>query len=263
MKHVVITGSTRGIGYGLADSFLAQGCSVTVSGRTQQAVNEAVESLTKKYSTSLVHGKACDVRQLAEVQALWDSAKLNVKNVDIWVNNAGYSGPQMKMWQIPPELTQAVVETNIVGSMYGARVAIEGMLKQGFGAIYNMEGAGSDGRVHAGMTVYATTKYGLKYFTDALVAETKDTPLIIGSIRPGMVITDMIMAQYKQKPEEFAKVKRIFNIIADKTETVCPWLAQRMLANTKSGERVVWLTRSKAMKRMLTAGFNKRDLFTE
>ena len=52
------------------------------------------------------------------------------------------------------------------------------MLKQGFGQIYSLEGLGSDGRWVAGLSLYGTTKYGLKYLNDALVKETKGTPII-------------------------------------------------------------------------------------
>ena len=84
--------------------------------------------------------------------------------------------------------------------IYGSQVAIRGMLTQGFGAIYNMEGMGSDGRTHDGLALYGTTKYALKYFTDALVLETKETPLIVGALRPGMVITEMVTDQYAGQP---------------------------------------------------------------
>ena len=51
------------------------------------------------------------------------------------------------------------------------------MLAQGFGAIYNMEGMGSDGRKHAGLTMYGTSKYAVHYFTESLALEAKETPV--------------------------------------------------------------------------------------
>ena len=60
-----------------------------------------------------------------------------------------------------------VVDTNLIGVIYGSKVAFSGMQTQGFGQIYNMEGMGSDGRKHEGLTLYGTTKYAQKYFNDS------------------------------------------------------------------------------------------------
>jgi short-subunit dehydrogenase len=124
-----------------------------------------------------------------------------------------------------------------------------------------MEGMGSDGRKHSGLAYYGMTKYGLSYFTDCLVDDTKGTPLIVGALRPGMVITDMIYEQYKERPEEFQDAQRIFNIIADTVDNVSPWLATRILNNKKSGVRISYMSRTKMIGRFLTAPFTKRDLF--
>ena len=61
--------------------------------------------------------------------------------------------------------------------------------------------------------------------------------------------------------QETADRLRIFNILADRVETVAPWLAKKMVTNTKSGVKITWLTRRKIIGRFLMAGFRKRDLF--
>ena len=165
MKFVLITGSTRGIGHGLADSFLALGCGVTISGRAQENVEKAVTQLRSKHQTDHVFGHACDVTQIEQVQALWDAAKTRFGQVDIWINNAGIGHAQTDFWNHSPEQIKAVVDTNVAGAMYGASVALRGMLDQGFGSLYNMEGLGSTGRKVAGLTLYGTTKAGLRYLT--------------------------------------------------------------------------------------------------
>ena len=263
MTIVVITGSTRGIGYGLSDAFLERGCSVTVSGRTQEAVDGAVESLSAKHGEGRVLGVACDVTDFDQVQALWDAAKAHWGRVDIWLNNAGIAHAQTPLRDQSPEEMAAVVETNVTGAMHGAKVAIAGMLAQGSGSIYNMEGLGSDGRRIEGLTAYGTSKAALAYLTDAMVEEVKDTPVIAGAIRPGMVATDMLTGQYRNDPERWAEAKRIFEILADRVETVAPWIAHRVLSNKKNGARIQWLSRGKVMVRFLTAPFVKRDVFGE
>jgi NAD(P)-dependent dehydrogenase (short-subunit alcohol dehydrogenase family) len=263
MKTIVITGSTRGIGFGLADSFLALDCAVTVSGRTPTAVQDAVASLAEKYSAERVLGHPCDVTSFEQVQTLWDAAKGHWGQVDIWINNAGIAHPQMAFWEHHQEQVQAVVETNVIGAMYGAEVAIRGKQEQGFGAFYNMEGLGSDGRRVEGLTLYGTTKRGLRYLTDALAQEVEGTQIKVGALSPGMVVTDLLTNQYEGRPEDWERAKRIFNILADRVETVTPWLAQKVLTNEKNGARIKWLTRRKTMGRFLAALFHKRDLFEQ
>ena len=263
MTTIVITGSTRGIGYGLSDAFLARGCSVTISGRSREAVERAVAELGEKHDQEHLFGCPCDVTDFDQVQALWDASREQWGRIDIWINNAGIAHAQMPLWKQPPEEVATIIETNLIGSMYGAQVAMKGMLAQGSGSIYNLEGLGSEGRRVEGLTAYGTTKAALAYLTDAMVAEAEGTPVLVGAIRPGMVATDMIMQQYKDQPERWEEAKRIFNILADRPETVTPRIADRVLANTKNGARIQWMSRGKAMGRFLTAPFTNRDIFAE
>jgi NAD(P)-dependent dehydrogenase (short-subunit alcohol dehydrogenase family) len=263
LKTIVITGSTRGIGYGLSDAFLERGCNVTISGRGQDAVDRALAELGAKYGAERLFGLACDVTDFDQVQALWDATKEHWDRIDIWINNAGIAHAQTPLWQHDHNQVAAIVGTNLTGSIYGAQVAMKGMLEQGSGCIYNLEGLGSGGRRVEGLTTYGTTKAAITYLTDAMVAEAEGTPVVVGAIRPGMVMTDMIMQQYKNQPERWEEAKRIFNILADRTETVTPWIADRVLSNTRNGARIQWLSRGKAMGRFLTAPFTKRDIFGE
>jgi NAD(P)-dependent dehydrogenase (short-subunit alcohol dehydrogenase family) len=262
MKIVVITGSTRGIGYGLADAFLELGCAVTISGRGPERVGAAVGQLAANYGAERVLGLPCDVTCFEEVQALWDAARARFGRIDIWINNAGISHPRLDFWRHPPERLQEVVDANLVGTMVGCQVALRGMLDQGSGAIYNMEGLGSDGRRVSGMTLYGTTKYALHYLTDCLVAETRGTPVLVGALSPGMVLTDMLIREREERSEaDWQAARRIFNILADRVEDVAPWLACQVLANRRAGARIKWLTQGKILARFLTAPFRRRDLF--
>jgi NAD(P)-dependent dehydrogenase (short-subunit alcohol dehydrogenase family) len=261
VKVVVITGSTRGIGNGLANAFLEQGCSVVISGRAEAGVASAVEALAERYEGERVWGYPCDVRDYDQVQSLWDAAQRHYGRIDVWINNAGLGHPQCSFCEHPQDRMHAIVETNLLGTMYGASVAMRGMLDQGFGSLYNMEGLGSDGSRVKGLALYATTKYALRYLTESLVRETKGTPVLVGALSPGMVTTEFLTGQFEDRPEDWERAKRIFNILADKAETVTPWLARKVLANKRTGVRFNWLTRGKVMARFLMAPFSKRDLF--
>ncbi|MBN1318320.1 MAG: SDR family oxidoreductase [Anaerolineales bacterium] len=258
---IVITGSTRGIGHGLAGAFLARERQVVISGRSQSDVDQVVAAFTTVYSKGNVFGQACDVTAYDQVKALWEAAVAQFGKVDIWINNAGIAHPQLEFWNLSPDLMRAVVETNLVGAMFGARVALRGMLAQGFGSVYNMEGLGSGGRRVKGLASYALSKAGLRYFTDALAEEVEGTPIIVGALQPGMVSTELITKQYQGKENDWERAKRIFNILSDRVETVAPWLAERVLENRKNGARFQWLTRTKLFWRFSTAPFFKRNIF--
>ena len=261
--HIVITGSTRGIGYGLAEAFLSRGCSVTISGRSDEAVESAVAGLRSRYEAERVLGQACDVTIPEQVQALWDRSVEKFEKVDIWINNAGTSGEQGPVWELPADEAHIPITTNVLGSVYGAQVAMKGMLAQGFGAIYNMEGMGSDGRKHNGLTLYGTSKYAVHYFTESLAQEVKDSAVIVGALRPGMVITDMIINRYDDRPDEWEHAKRIFNIIADTVENVSPWMAMKILENEKNGATLAYSSPWKLLWRFASQPFVKRNLFTD
>jgi len=137
------------------------------------------------------------------------------------------------------------------------------MLEQGYGSIYNMEGMGSDGKLRVkGLLPYGLSKAGLAYLTNAMVKESDGTGILVGAIRPGMVLTDLLSNQYKDRPEDWERAKKIFNIIAERVETVAPWIARRVLANNKSGTRIIWNTPTRMFIRLVSLPFQKKDLFS-
>ena len=261
MKSVVITGSTRGIGKGLAVSFLELGCAVVINGRNRIVVEQVVQELENRYDPDRIAGFAGDVSDYEQVQALWEAACKRFGEVDIWINNAGISHSLDEFWKLDPQVVHSVVETNLTGAMLGSLVALRGMLEQGYGAIYNMEGLGSrGGRMVSGLALYGSTKAGLGYFTEALARETGGTAVLVGALSPGMVLTDMLLDRPARSREDEQRTQRAFSILADRVETVTPWLARKVLENERSAVRIAWLTPSKVMLRFLAAPFHKRRL---
>lgn len=260
MKTVVITGSTRGIGRGLADAFLARGCKVVVAGRDAAAVAQTVAALEAKHP-GRVAGGACEITQVAQLEALWTLAVEKFGRVDVWINNAGMSIARGPLHEAKPADIEAIVATNLTGALLANRVVIAGMLKQGGGQVWNMEGFGSNGSTQPGMAAYGATKRGINYLIKALQKELKGTPVQVCTLSPGIVVTDLLVGDYDLQSKEWAKAKKIFNILGDTVETVTPWLAERVLASGKPGATVAWLTTGKAFGRFMGAGFNKRDLF--
>jgi len=262
MKNIVITGSTRGIGFGLADEFLKAGCNVVVSGRTQASVDKAVDSLAEKHDPERILGHPCDVGQLPQVEALWEAAASRFGQIDIWINNAGLSHPSVPGWEVPPKVAEHVVSANILGTIYGTRVAVAGMLAQGMGFIYNLEGFGSNGETRQGLAIYGTTKAAITYFTKAIRKDAADIPVKFGTLRPGMVITDMVMEPMRKNPAQLDSVRPIFNIICSRVEEVVPFLARSILANEKNGAIINFMPSWKLAWRFISSLFVKRDVFS-
>ena len=258
MKSIVITGSTRGIGFALARAFLARQCQVVISSRTAEAVQSAVHSLETEFGESRAVGFSCDVQDVDQVQNLWNQSNAAYGDIDIWINNAGISNEQNPAWEIPVGEMQAVVGINILGTMYGTKVALQGFMNQGHGALYNMEGMGADGRIPTdGLSVYGMTKAGLHYYNKCLGREVDEPGIITGALQPGMVLTDLIMKRYEDKPGEWEKVKGILSVIANPVDDVANWLADKILGNDKNGAYFRYSSTFRILKRMLLAPFTR------
>jgi len=147
--HIVITGSTKGIGYGMAREFLKREHDVMISSRRADAVQQAVANLSAEFPHRKVLGQACDVADFDQVQALWNAAADGFKQVDIWINNAGRDGLKQPFFALPREDYLQTIQTNIVGLLHCNRIVIPALYKQGSGWIFNMEGFGSNGQTRS------------------------------------------------------------------------------------------------------------------
>jgi NAD(P)-dependent dehydrogenase (short-subunit alcohol dehydrogenase family) len=264
-RVVVVTGGTRGIGLGLAREFLARGCRVVICGRSESSVTHGLTALgASSGAEGRVTGLATDVSDRAAVQALWDHAVATFGRVDIWINNAGVSSANAPIVASDTEDVDRILAINVAGAINGCAVAGTGLSAQrGGGFVWNMEGFGSDGRTQPGIGVYGASKRAVRYLTESLVKEHKGSDVKVGFLSPGIVVTDLLVGDYDGDPEGFAKAKKVFNILGDTVETVTPYLAEKVLAASKNGARVAWLTNGKAASRFMTAGFRKRDLFAD
>ena len=261
--NVVITGSTRGIGLGLAHEFLSRGHPVMISGRSPETVTSTVDQLSRDHPAIGVHGQCCDVKRKSDLHALWDEASQVFGTVDIWINNAGRNNPKQTIQQMDMTDIEGTLETNLLGVIRGSLVALRGMQVQGSGWIYNMEGFGSDGMIGLDQVPYGLSKYGLRYFTKALVRTVRDSPVKVGYLSPGIVTTEMAVPTKDQRGDFFYRNIKVLNILADHVETVTPWLVEQILAADRNGTAIRWLTLPKVAARFLSSPFKKRQVIEE
>src|SRR5262249_28775671 len=110
---------TRGIGFGLAEAFLARGVDVVVSGRSAAAVDDAVARLAARGLQGRALGVACDVTDPAALEALWAAAIAGFGEVTTWINNAGACNAIRPFAEVTPAEIVAVVDVNLRGAMLG------------------------------------------------------------------------------------------------------------------------------------------------
>lgn len=261
MKNVVITGSTRGLGLAMAKEFLKAGCNVTISGSRPDSFNREKEEV-KQFENQFIF-ICCNVKDISDIKNLWIKSVDRWGSIDIWINNAGQNCPNEFIWETGEEYIDSVVDTNIKGVMYGSKIAVENMLKQGYGEVWNMEGLGSNDMIIEKTILYGTSKHALTYFTKGIAKELKNSSIKIGRLSPGMMLTEFIT---KSPTGELSSViednqfKRIFNILADKPETVAKFFIPKILENTKQDAHLQWLTNTKTFQRFMRSPFRKRNL---
>ena len=263
MAAVVITGSTRGIGLGLAREFLARGHPVMISGRSEEVVAGVVDGLRSEFSGVQAGGCVCDVGDIDSVQRLWDAAQAVFGRVDYWVNNAGRNNPKARLEALDWNDIEGTIDTNLLGVIRGSVVALRGMQAQGSGWIFNMEGFGSEGMIGLDQVPYGVSKYGVRYVTKALVKTAAGSPVRVGFLSPGIVTTEMAVPAAEKRDEFFHANRKFLNILADHVETVTPWAVERMLAARKNGTAIRWMGFGRAAGRFALSLVRKRRVIEE
>ena len=261
MKNVVITGSTRGLGYCMAKEFLKAGCNVTVSGRNEGSFEDAKAAFSE-YSEHFIY-VPCNVRERAEIENLWIKSEVKWGQIDIWINNAGQNCPFEFVADTGSQYIDAVIDTNIRGVIHGSQIASANMLKQGHGQIWNMEGLGSNDMIQAKTILYGTSKHALTYFTKGLAKELEGTPVTAGRLSPGMMLTDFMTKTPDNSPAPLTRddrFRKIFNILADKPDAIAQFFVPKMLENTANNAHIIWLSNWKSTFRFLTSPFYHRKL---
>ena len=267
MKTVVITGSARGLGLEMAKIFRQNKLNVVLNDLSEEKLLLAKEELESIKSTSQVGIFVCDVTNTNDLKNLINYSKEKFGNIDIWINNAGVNQPDKPIWELTEKEINLVLDVDLKGAVMGSKLAMQAMLEQKSGAIYNIEGYGSNDAKMLGLSIYGTSKRAITYFTESLAKESelKNTGIIVGRLSPGIMITDFITNALgdQEKINLPEKTKKVYNILGDYPDVVAKFLVDGMLKNTKNNAKIEWLTSRKAAWRFMTAGFNRRNFFED
>ena len=201
-RSAVVTGSTSGIGLGIAARFAAAGANVMLNGFGEPGEIERIRrDLAAQGARIGYHG--ADMAKPAEIGALVAAAAREFGAVDILVNNAGIQHVA-PVQDFPPEQWERVIAINLSAAFYATRAALPGMLARNWGRIVNI--ASVHGLVASVQkSAYIAAKHGLVGFTKAVALETAETGVTCNAVCPGWVLTPLVDRQIRARAETEGK----------------------------------------------------------
>lgn len=191
-KTALVTGSTSGIGLGIARALAMQGANIVVNGFGEERVIAGVEKQLQALGVrTLYHG--ADMSKPAEIEDLIRSAERTFGRVDVLVNNAGIQFVA-NIEEFPPERWDAIIAINLSSAFHTIRLALPKMKQANWGRIVNI--ASVHGLVaSAQKSAYVAAKHGIVGLTKAVALETATTGVTCNAICPGWVLTPLVQKQ--------------------------------------------------------------------
>jgi 3-hydroxybutyrate dehydrogenase len=192
-KTALVTGSTSGIGLGIAKSFAAQGCNVLLNGFGDVKDIETLQAeIAKEYGVETAYHGA-DMSKPAQIEGMMQFAADRFGAVDILVNNAGIQYVS-NIEDFPVEKWDAIIAINLSSAFHTTRLALPAMKKRNWGRIINI--ASAHGLVgSAQKSAYVAAKHGIVGFTKVTALETAQTGVTCNAICPGWVLTPLVQQQ--------------------------------------------------------------------
>jgi len=192
-KVALVTGSTSGIGLGIARALAREGAAVMLNGFGDAATIEAARTEIAGLSGARVGFHGADLSKPAEVEALFAEARKTVGAPDILVNNAGIQHTAA-IEDFPPERWDAVIAINLSAVFHCTRLALKDMRARNWGRIINI--ASAHGLVASVQkAAYVAAKHGVLGLTKVTALETAETGITCNAICPGWVLTPLVQKQ--------------------------------------------------------------------
>ncbi len=192
-KVALVTGSTSGIGLGIARALAQQGADIMLNGFGEAAaIAQLQQELASAYGVRVLH-HAADMSKPAEIAEMIRATESTLGRLDVLVNNAGIQHVA-PIEEFPIDRWDAVMAINLSSAFHTIRAALPGMKQRGFGRIINI--ASVHGLVASVQkAAYVAAKHGLVGLTKVVALETAQTPITCNAICPGWVLTPLVQKQ--------------------------------------------------------------------
>ena len=199
-KIAIVTGSTSGIGLGIATALAAEGCNIVLNGFGEAAAIERLRAgLTETHGVDARYLSA-DMAKPAEIRGLVAQAARHFGTIDILVNNAGIQHVA-PIVDFPEERWDAVIAINLSAAFHASKAVLPLMIAQRWGRVINI--ASAHGLVASGdKAAYVTAKHGLVGLTKVTAIETANQGITCNAICPGWVLTPLVQQQIEARARD-------------------------------------------------------------
>ena len=205
MKHVVITGASRGLGRAMTMGFAADGWTVSGCGTDANALQSLAQELGPDHLL-----QTCDVTDPAAVEKFAATATKRFGAPDLLLNNAATINPNQPLWEVSADEFSHVIDVNLKGVHHVIRSFLPAMIRRGTGVVVNFS-SGWGRSTSPEVAAYCATKWGIEGLTAALAQELPNG-LAAVALNPGIIDTRMLRSCFGEgagsypTPEEWAKV---------------------------------------------------------
>ena len=192
-KTALVTGSTSGIGLGLARTLAAQGANVVLNGFGEKAVVERLRAELAEQHDVQVRYDGADMSRQSDIEGLMGKALAEFGCIDILINNAGIQHVA-PVDEFPVDKWYAILAINLSANFHTTRLALPAMKRKGWGRIVSIASA------HALVaskykSAYVTAKHGVAGFTKTVALEVAEAGITVNAVCPGYVLTPLVEAQ--------------------------------------------------------------------
>lgn len=211
IKTALITGGSKGIGYGVAEALIKDGIYVAITSRTQKSADEAADSLNK-IKAGFAIGIQSDVRNLESQQAAVAAVIEKWGQLNYVIANAGV-GHFAPIAELTPEQWNETIDINLTGVFYSAKASLDA-LKETEGYFINIASLAGTNFFPNG-TAYNASKFGLVGFSQAMMMDVRSNGIKVTTIMPGSVATEFSNHQPSEKDAWKIQPEDIGQIVSD------------------------------------------------
>jgi 3-hydroxybutyrate dehydrogenase len=215
-KSAIVTGSTSGIGLGIARALAAHGCNVMLNGFGDAAQIEKLRTaLAAEHRVTVLYSSA-DMSKPLEVAAMVDQVARRFGSVDVLVNNAGIQHVA-PVEEFPVDKWDQILAINLSSAFHAIRAALPGMKSRQWGRIINI--ASAHGLVASPFkSAYVAAKHGLIGLTKTVALETAGSGVTCNAVCPGFVLTPLVETQIQDRAREhgISREDAIRNVILER-----------------------------------------------